>query len=141
MWLQGLACGAAVTLAAPSTALAAIALAPGLVAAVLEGGPARPAARATLLCGAAAAAAPVAGVWNGGQDLAGAIAVASDPSVLALCWSVQAAAWLFAQLVPVMIRLAQDGSAAARAALLRGERARYEAEWGIAPAAGPAPPP
>jgi hypothetical protein len=138
MWLQGLACGAAVTLAAPSTALAAIALAPGLVAAVLEGGAA---ARAALLCGAAAAAAPVAEIWKTGQDLGGAIAVASDPSMLALCWSVQAAAWLVAQLVPVMIRLALDGSAAARAALLRGERARYEAEWGIAPAAGPTQPP
>jgi hypothetical protein len=137
VWLQGLACGGAVVLAAPSAALSAILLAPGVLAASLEGGAGQPSARAALLCGAAAAAGPVVGVWQAGQDVGGAIAIASDPAVVATCWAAQAAGWLLAQLAPVVIQLGIDAHAATRAALLRAERARYEAEWGIPPSAGP----
>jgi hypothetical protein len=139
MWLQGLGCGAAVAMAGPSTAAAAILLAPGLLAAVLEGGSSQPSARAALLCGAAGAAATVVAVWHTGQDVAGAITMAADPAVLATCWAAQAAGWLLAQIAPVVVRLTLDAAAATRAALLRAERARHEAAWGIAPAGGEAP--
>jgi len=46
----------------------------------------------------------------------------------------QAGGWLLAQLAPVLLRLAFDGRAAASAARLRSERARFESEWDIPPA-------
>jgi hypothetical protein len=137
-WLKGLACGGAVALAAPTSTFAALALAPGLLAAMMEGKVGQESARAALLCGAAAAVGPAFGVWQSGQDVAGAIAVAADPGVLGTCWVAQAAGWLLAQIAPLLIRIGLNAGAAARATLLRHERTRYEAEWGIPPANGPA---
>jgi hypothetical protein len=135
-WLLGLACGAAVTLATPSAVMAGLLLAPGLMALVLDREPGRPAARAALMCGAAAAAVPVLGLWQSGLGVAGAVTAASDPEVLAGCWAAQAAGWLVAQLTPLLVRLGLDAAAAATAVRLRAERARYESEWGIPPAEG-----
>jgi hypothetical protein len=136
VWLQGLACGAAVTLATPSSVLAGLLLVPGIGAWLLEREPGRPSARVTLLCGAAAAAGPVVALWQAGQGVAGAVTAASDPAVLGGCWAAQAAGWLMAQLAPVLVRLALEGYAQASMLRLRAERARYEAEWGIPPMEG-----
>jgi hypothetical protein len=137
VWLQGLACGAVVAMATPTAVLGALLLAPGIAALLLERRTGRPAARVTLLCGAAAAAAPLTALWQAGLGVGGALAAASDPTVLAGCWAAQAAGWLLVQLAPVLLRLAFDARAAAIAARLRTERARYESEWGIPPADGP----
>jgi hypothetical protein len=136
MWLQGLACGAVVALATPVAVLAALLLAPGFAALLLEREPGRPAARLALLCGAAASAAPAVGVWQAGLGVAGAVTAAADPPVLAASWAAQAAGWLLAQLAPLLVRLALDAHAMANTARLRAERARYESEWGIPPAEG-----
>jgi hypothetical protein len=137
VWLQGLACGTVVAMATPTAVLGALLMVPGIGALLLERRAGRPAARVTLLCGAAAAAAPLTALWQAGLGVGGALATASDPAVLAGCWAAQAAGWLLAQLAPVLLRLAFDARAAAIAAGLRKERAHYEAEWGIPPAAGP----
>lgn len=134
LWLQGLACGAAVTMATPSAVLAAILLAPGIGAFILEREPGRPTARASLLCGASFAAGPVLGLWQDGTGVGGAVTAAADLSTLGSCWSAQAAGWLLAQLAPVFIRLVLDAQAVAQMARLRKERAHYEDEWGIPPA-------
>jgi hypothetical protein len=136
VWLQGLACGAVVALATPMAVLGGLLMVPSFGALLLERRSARLAARVALLCGAAAAAAPLATLWQSGLGVAGAVAAASDPAVLAGCWAAQAGGWLLAQLAPLLMRLVLDARAAATAARLRAERARYEAEWGIPPAAG-----
>jgi hypothetical protein len=124
-------------LATPTAVLSGLLLAPGIGALLLERRAGRPAARVTLLCGVAAAAAPLTALWQAGLGVGGAMAAASEPAVLAGCWAAQAAGWLLAQLAPVLLRLAFDLHAAAIAARLRTERARYETEWGIPPATGP----
>ncbi len=136
LWLQGLACGAVVALATPLAVMGGLLLAPGIGALLLERRAAPLAARVALLCGAAAAAVPLAALWQGGLGVAGAITAASDPAVLAGCWAAQAAGWLATQLAPMLVRVTLDLRAAATAARLRAERARYEAEWEIPPAAG-----
>jgi hypothetical protein len=132
LWLQGLACGALVALATPVAALAALLMVPSLGAFLLEHPASRVAARVALLCGLAAAAAPLAALWQSGQGVGAA--VAADGGVLSFCWAAQAAGWLLAHLAPLLTRLALEWHATALAARLRGERARYEAEWGIPPA-------
>lgn len=131
VWVQGLVCGAVVTLATPIAVLIALLLAPGIGAWLLEREPGRPAARATLLCGAAMAVSPVVALWQAGLGVGGAVTAASDAAVLASCWAAQGAGWLMAHLAPVLVRLALDAHALASTARLRAERARYEAEWGI----------
>lgn len=137
VWLQGLACGAVVAMATPTAVLGGLLMVPGIAALLLERRAGRPAARVALLCGGAAAAAPMITLWQAGLGVTGAVAAASDPAVLASCWAAQAAGWLLAQLAPVALRLAFDARAAAIASRLRSERARQESEWGIPPAPGP----
>jgi hypothetical protein len=135
VWLQGLACGAVVTLAMPCAVLAGLLLAPGIGAMLLEREPGRPASRVALLCGAALAAAPVAALWQAGSGVGAAVTAASDAMVLAGCWAAQGGGWLVAQLLPVLLRLLLDTQARTTIARLRAERERYESEWGIAPRA------
>ncbi len=135
-WLQGLACGAVVTLATPSAVLGGLLLAPGFGALLLDREPGRPAGRVALLCGAAMAAAPVGALWQAGLGVGAAVTAASDMSVLAGCWAAQGAGWLVAQLAPLLLRLILDAHAQASMARLRAERARYETDWGIPPAEG-----
>ena len=134
VWLQGLACGALVALATPVAALAALLMVPSMAAFLLEHPASRVAARVALLCGLAAAAAPLAALWQSSQGVGAAIAAASDGGVLIGCWAAQAAGWLLTHLAPLLTRLALDMYARTVAARLRAERAHYEAEWGIPPA-------
>jgi hypothetical protein len=120
-------------MATPTAVLGALLLVPGIGALLLERQAGRPAARVTLLCGAATAAAPLFALWQSGLGVGGALAAASDPAVLAACWAAQAGGWLLAQLAPVLLRLAFDAHAATIAARLRSERARFESEWDIPP--------
>ena len=133
MWLQGLLCGAVVALATPCAVLVGLLLAPGIAALILEREPGKPAARVTLLCGAAVATAPVVALWQDGQGVGGALTVASDGMLLGGCWAAQGAGWLMAMLAPVFVRLGLEAHARANMARLRAERTRYEGEWGIPP--------
>ncbi len=111
--------------------LIALLLAPGIGAWLMEREAGRPAARVALLCGAAMAVSPVVVLWQSGAGVGGAVTAASDAAVLAGCWAAQGAGWLMAQLAPVVVRLALDAHTLANIARLRGERRRYEVEWGI----------
>lgn len=136
MWLLGIACGTAVTMATPCVVLAGLLLAPGIGILLLEHERGRPTARVALLCGAAAAVAPLVALWQAGVGVSGALTAASDMGVLTGCWAAQGAGWLMAQLAPVLVRLVLDAHARTNMALLRAERARHEAEWDIPPAEG-----
>jgi hypothetical protein len=133
LWLLGLVCGAVATLATPVALLALALLAPGLGSLLLEREPGRPLSRITLLCGAAAAAGPLASLWQSGQGVAGAFAAAADTRVLAGSWAAQAGGWLLGQIAPLVIRLLLDARAATEATRLRSRRRALETEWGIPP--------
>ncbi|CAH2599670.1 conserved membrane protein of unknown function [Rhodovastum atsumiense] len=131
IWLGGLACGAVVALATPCAVLVSLLLAPGLVAILLDRDAGRKPARTVLLCGGALVIDPLVTLWQSGQGVGAALGMAADPAILAACWAAQAGAWLFAQILPIVVRLVLDAAVAARAARLRAERGRYETEWGV----------
>lgn len=129
VWLQGMACGAVLMLATSSAVLAVIVLLPSLMAVIADPVPGRPSARAVLLFGLAAASPAFAALWRGNHDVAAALSLASEFTVLARCWSVQAAAWLLTQVLPLLIRLALEANAALQSAQLERLRQAHEAEW------------
>ncbi len=133
-WLQGLGCGVLVTFALPVALFCAGMLAPALLAAAADRLPGRPVARATAAAGVAASLHPALRLWRDGHDLSAALALLSDPGVLGLAWAAGAGGWLMAQVAPVVIGCAMNARATARAAMLRAERARCEAEWSLPPA-------
>lgn len=133
-WIQGIACGAALTLATPAAVLALLLLVPSLAALSLETDPGRPCGRTTLMAGIAAAINPVFSLWSSASPIGAAMAMASDPQILLTCWLAQAGAWLAQQLAPLIIRLILEANATAHAARLRGQRTELERDWGVPPA-------
>jgi len=132
-WLQGLVCGAVVTLATPTALLGVLLLAPALVAFLLDTAPGRPAARPMLLWGLAASVRPMVALWTGGHTNGHALELAGDVGVLATAWAAQAGGWLTACILPLFINVALDAAAATQAARLRHARFRHEEEWHIPP--------
>lgn len=129
VWLQGMACGAVLMMATPSALLAMILLLPSLAAAIADPAPGRPSTRAVILFGLAAASPAFAALWRGGHDVARALSLATEVTVLARCWSVQAAAWLLTQILPLLFRLALEANASRQTAQLERLRQAHEAEW------------
>ncbi|MDA8049439.1 MAG: hypothetical protein M0002_05465 [Rhodospirillales bacterium] len=131
-WLQGLLCGVAATLVPGPALLIGMLLAPGLVALLLDQAPGKPMPRAVLLCGLAAAIAPLASLWNSGGGIGAAFSMLGNPAVLGEAWLAGAGGWLLNELAPLLLRVAMDAAAAARAARLNAERARLVEAWDLA---------
>ena len=130
VWLQGLTCGAVVTLAPGVALLLGLLLGPGLLALVLDREPGRPMARCVLLMGLATCVQPLRALWSIGGSLTAALGLAGDIQVLGTAWSAAAAGWLMAELAPLGTRLVLEALARSRAAKLRVERDRLLAAWG-----------
>jgi hypothetical protein len=130
LWMQGLACGALVTLATPTAVLAGVLLVPTFVVAAIDRADGKPVARAVLLYGLAGLALPLVGLWTGGHSMDQSIGLVTDPAVVAIAWAAQAAGWLTAELAPLAVRLLLDLKTAAHMAKLRNERAALAADWG-----------
>lgn len=131
VWLQGLACGAVVTLTPGIALLLGALLAPGILALVLDREPGRPTARTVLLLGLATCITPAEAWWTSGQTVRAALAVLSNLQVLGTAWSIAAAGWLLAELAPLVTRLVLDSMARSRAARLRTEREALVEAWGF----------
>jgi hypothetical protein len=130
-WLQGLGCGALVTLAAPTALLGGVLLAPSVLAWVMDALPNRPVAKPILLFGLAAAAQPIATLWHLGHGMDVALALLDQPATLAACWAAQAGGWLAVELIPIGLTLVLDQIAQRQAARLRAARAVIMDEWDI----------
>jgi hypothetical protein len=130
LWLQGLVCGAALTLAPAIAMLTLVLLAPGLFVYAVEETSGKPVGRTMLLLGAAASFGPLRTLWDAGNSLDGAVALVSDPVHLGFAWVVAGAGWLFGEMIQIVGREVLEVMARHRAATLRQERARLEAEWG-----------
>ncbi len=132
IWLQGLACGTCVALAPGPSMLVGVLLAPAIAMLMVDRTPGRPAARAVLLCGAAASVGPLTMLWRmGGANTGNSLAMLSDPAVFSGPWAACAAGWLLTQMLPIGIRVVLEATSLSRAARLRAERERLAAEWGL----------
>lgn len=131
VWLQGLACGAVVTLVPASALLLAVLLGPAGLALLLDRDPGRPTARTVLLCSGAACVEPVRALWSAGHTTDAALALLGDIGVIGTAWSAAAAGWLLVELAPVAARIALEAQARARTSRLRAARAKLAAEWGF----------
>jgi hypothetical protein len=131
VWLSGLACGVLAAIAPGVATLAAGLLAPGLVALKLDREPGRPMARTVVTCGLAGCVQPVITLWNTGQSFGAAVAIISDPATIGIAWGAAAAGWLVTQVAPLIIRVALEATALARAARLRSVRGRIVEAWGL----------
>jgi len=131
-WLQGLACGALLTLATPTALMAGVLLLPAVVVYLADDGEGRATLRAVLLFGLAGSLRPMLALWTGGHTVAIALSLLSDMAVPALAWSAQGAGWLLAQAIPVAIRVALDAQASVEIARIRAERAKLAQAWGLA---------
>ena len=134
IWVQGLLCGGLVALATPTALLVGVLFLPALIAGAMDRLPGKPIARSIALFGFCGVVGPVLGLWSAGHTLAAAAMLATDLDNLMIAWGMAAAGWLLAELAPVVVRAVLEALSLSRAARLRAERARYEAEWGFAPA-------
>jgi hypothetical protein len=138
LWLQGLACGALVTMATPTALLAFVLLAPTLLVWFLDTAPGKPTLRPVAMLGLGTSAYPMLELWRLGHTMSAAIDLALDPSVLVLAWAAQSGGWLLVELLPLVISVGMQIAATARAARLQALRRRYEEEWDFPPRdAGP----
>lgn len=131
-WLQGV-CAGACAVALPGPALAtAVLLAPALAGLALEDTPGRPASRAMLIMGLAAALHPLRTVLETDWSLSGTLALLADPSVPLAAWFCCGLGWLVGAVTEAAARLWLTRSNAAKLAALAAERKHLEAEWGAA---------
>ena len=136
IWLSGLACGVMVAVAPGVATLAAGLLAPGILALKLDREPGRAVARTVLTCGLAGCVQPVITLWNMGQSFDVAVAIVMDPATIGMAWSLAAAGWLLTEVAPLLVRVALEGTALARATRLRAIRGRIAEAWGLDQAPG-----
>jgi len=131
VWLQGLLCGAMVTLATPTALLLGVLIGPTILALVLDRQPGRPKARGVALFNMAAAVDPLRTLWVSNHSLSNATALLGDRHILGTAWSAAAAGWLLAELAPIAVRVVLDVLSVARVARLRAERTRLMEDWGF----------
>ena len=130
LWLQGLACGAAVALAPGPALLVAVLLAPALVAYGFERTPGKPRSEPMLILSSAACFEPMRELWSTGRTIEASFALLSEPRHIAWAWLAAAAAWLIGEVVQLVSREFGEITVRRRVAALRQERDALTAEWG-----------
>ncbi len=130
IWLQGLLCGALVTLATPVAVLLTVLLLPVIGAFLFDPLPGKPRARTAFLFAAAWCVGPVRALWAQGGDLTIATGIVTDVAVVGRAWLAAGAGWALAELSPVAVRLALQGADRFRKARLLARREKLREEWG-----------
>ena len=131
VWLQGLLCGALVTLAPSTALLLGVLLGPALLAMVLDRQPGRPRARSIALCIVAASIDPLRILWVAGHGMVTATALLGDLGVVGAAWSAAAAGWLLVEVMPIAVRATLEALSISRTAQLRTARAPLVEEWNL----------
>jgi hypothetical protein len=131
IWLQGLACGAVVTFAAPTALMLAVLMAPALACQVAELESGRGVTRAVALACAATALRPVWLLWQNGDRMDVAVSELFNPSTLVFGWGAGACAWAMCQVLPVILRSVWDIRAAARSKAIEAELSALKQDWDL----------
>ena len=129
LWIQGLACGACLTFAAPTALLLSILLAPALVCLLVHSGSDRGLLRSVAVACAAASMRPIWHLWLAGDRFDQALASLSDPFVLLLAWGAGASAWALCQVIPVVLCGSWDMQTVARIRTMEAEIKKLNEEW------------
>ena len=132
-WIQGLLCGAVLTLATPSAILLAVLLAPGWFGLMLDRGRGRLMGRAMLLFGSAATISPLLRLWREGHSYGPMMRLLGDLGVVGTGWLACLVGWLIAELVPVLWLVVLETRDRGRLVMLAKTRARIVEEWGETP--------
>jgi hypothetical protein len=130
LWLQGLLCGAALSIATGPAILLAVLLAPGLMSYAIERGDGKPVSETMLLLGAATCFMPLRILWEQGHSVDAALALLSDPARPGLSWVAAGAGWLMEEAAQIIARQSSELATKRRIAQLQKERAGLVAEWG-----------
>jgi hypothetical protein len=138
LWLQGLACGAALSIATGPVILMAVLMAPGLISYAIERGDSKPASETMLLLSLATCFMPIRILWESGHSFDACIALLSDPGRVGLSWTAAGAGWLMEEGAGIIARQSSDLATRRRIAQLQKEKADLVAEWG---SLEPVPPP
>jgi hypothetical protein len=138
LWVQGLACGAALSIAPGPVILMAVLLAPGLVSYAIESGDSKPVSETMLLLSVATCFMPLRVLWESGHSLDASVALLCDPARTGLSWVAAGAGWLMEEAARFIAQQASDASTRRRVAQLQKERADLVTEWG---SLDPKPPP
>ena len=131
LWVQGLACGALLTFAAPMALLAGVLLAPAIACALAEQTGMRGVTRAMALCCGAAALAPAWHLLMAGDTMGMALAMLSEPLTVVIAWGAGACAWAACQVVPVLVRTGWEAREAARARGIAARLTQVGEEWDL----------
>ncbi len=137
LWIQGLACGAALTFAAPTVLLLGILLAPALVCLLVQPRIERGLLRAVAVACTASSLSPVWHLWLAGDRFEQALAGLSDPFVLLLAWGAGASAWALCQVIPVVLRGSWDMQTASRVRTMETELKTLNERWLLEDASEP----
>jgi len=133
VWLQGLGCGAVVTLVPALALLLGVLLLPGVLAVLYDRQGGRPVARTVMLCGTAASVPTMLALWGAGNSVDACLALLGDLRVVGTAWSTAAAGWILAELAPVAVWAVLEAITRTHAARLRAERQKLAEEWGNEP--------
>ena len=131
IWVQGLACGALLTFAAPTALLLIILFAPAFVCMLAETTARSGLTRAVGLGCAAASLGPVWRLWMAGDRMDQALATLSNSTTVALAWGAGACAWALCQILPVILARAWDAREAARTRSIQAEIDDHLATWSL----------
>ena len=130
IWIQGLACGALLTFAAPTALLLAILFAPAAICLLAETAKTG-LTRAVALGCATTALRPAWHLWVAGDRMDQALAALSDPNTIVLAWGAGACAWALCQVLPVILARGWEAREAVRGRALEAEIKEYEAIWNM----------
>ena len=131
IWVQGLACGAVLTFAAPTALLLAVLFAPAVVCLLAESAARRTITHAVALGCAAASLGPAWRLWMAGDGMDQALATLSNPTTVTLAWGAGACAWALCQVLPVIISKTQGARDAARMRAIQAEIDACRASWNL----------
>ncbi len=128
----GLGSGVLLSYALPTGLLLILGLLPALLASLLDGSPARGAARSVLCCNLAGLAPSLVELWRGTQGLSASLGMLTDWHTLGLAWGGAAGGLALTLLLPMVAGLSVDAQVAARRAALEKRRTELTEEWGEA---------
>lgn len=129
-WLQGLACGGAISVATAPVMLVLVLLAPGLMSHAVEQRTGKPVSETMILLGVATIFMPLRVLWESGHSIDAAMSILTNPYYLGLSWTAGCAGWLAETIGQIAAVQASELSNRQYVSALIRERSQLIEEWG-----------